>query len=60
MSGIISKPKMPEVKQATPTVVDETRAVEDERKRLASRQGRAANILTEDYRQTTGKTLLGQ
>lgn len=60
MSGVFSKPKMPEVKQTPPTVVDETRAVEDERKRLASRQGRAANILTEDYRQRTGKTLLGQ
>lgn len=60
MSGLFKAPKMPAVQNTvTPTTVtNDTKNIADERRRFAMRQGRAANILTQDYR-SASKKLLG-
>lgn len=66
MSGLFSTPKMPEIKNTvTPTAVtDDSKNIADERRRFAQRRGRAANILTQDYRNagmsSAAKKLLGE
>jgi hypothetical protein len=62
MSGLFKTPSMPAVQNTvTPTTVtDDSKKVADERKRFAMRRGRAANILTQDYRTPAGKSLLGE
>jgi len=66
MSGLFKTPKMPAVQSTvTPTTVtDDTKNIADERRRFAQRRGRAANILTQDYRtagmSTAAKKLLGE
>lgn len=66
MGGLFKAPKMPSVENTiTPqTITDDSRKIEEERKRFASRRGRAANILTSDYRNAgtsmAAKKLLGE
>lgn len=71
MGGIIKSPKMPEQKETLPTLVDETRAVDEERERLAKRKGAAATLLAKankpmpamqqkNSNSAAAKTLLGQ
>ena len=71
MSGVFSKPKMPEQKETLPTLVDETKAVDEERERLAKRKGAAATLLAKankpmpamrqkNSNSAAAKTLLGQ
>lgn len=63
MSGIFKTPKMPEMEDNNfVETMDAGRKAEEERERLAKRKGRAANILTQDYRgvSSTAKNLLGQ
>ncbi len=43
-----------------PTIVDESAAQEEARKRNALKQGRASTILAGDYRQSAVKRLLGE
>ena len=61
MSGLFKTPSMPTIQNTvTPTAVsDDSKKVAEERKRFAMRQGRAANILTQDYRTAAAKKLLG-
>ena len=61
MSGLFKTPSMPAIQNSvTPTTVtDDSKKVNEERRRFAMRQGRAANILTQDYRTAAAKKLLG-
>lgn len=64
MSGIFKTPRMPAVQNtvAPTTITDDSKKIEEERKRFALRKGRAANILTNDYRDASAaaKKLLGE
>ncbi len=62
MSGLFKTPSMPAVQNLTTptTVTNDNKKIEEERKRFALRKGRAANILTNDYRTPAGKKLLGE
>lgn len=64
MGGLFKTPKMPSVQNnVTPqTVTDDSKKIEEERLRFAKRKGRAANILTADYRNASqaAKKLLGE
>ena len=46
--------------QIKPTIVDESQAAEERRKRNALKQGRASTVLAGDYRQSATKRLLGE
>ena len=62
MSGIFKTPRMPAVQNtvAPTTITDDSKKIEEERKRFALRKGRAANVLVNDYRTAAAKKLLGE
>lgn len=49
-----------EKNKVKPTIVDESAAQEEARKRNALKKGRASTILAGDYRQSAVKRLLGE
>ncbi len=49
-----------EKNKVTPTVVDDSVAQEEARRRNAAKRGRASTILAGDYRQSAVKRLLGE
>lgn len=64
MSALFKTPSMPSVQNsvAPTTITDDSKKIDEERKRFALRRGRAANILTNDYRAQSqaAKKLLGE